>query len=526
MVARLGALGLVLGTLGATSALTSAASAAPASGQSSPSRIVPTDAGPVRGSTDGVTAEWRGLPYAAPPVGDRRWRPPQPAAHHSDVLDATSFAPHCAQSPSPYGVASTSEDCLYLNVYTPANATPATKLPVMVWIHGGALVVGESEGYDPTRLVRDGAIVVTINYRLGALGFLAHPALSGEGSGSSGDYGLMDQQAALRWVQTNINGFGGNARNVTIFGESAGGLSVLSQMASPLAGGLFSRAIVQSGAYALNQASQESANAAGKRFATAAGCPGQTLACLRGLSVQEVLAAQNPSGYQPNIDGRVLTQSISTALSSGEFNRVPLINGSNGNEWRLFVASYDLAGAPVTAATYRSAIAATLGVDAATADAIAARYPLSAYRSPDLALGAVGTDAIFACNARKVDQLASKYVPTYAYEFADWNAPERFLPPVSFPYGAAHASELQYLFDLRGTPQPGGLTEAQHRLSVGMRRYWTGFATLAAPNATGVWPTWPAYTASGDLIQRLVPDNTHPMRNFAAEHQCDFWSGA
>ncbi len=188
------------------------------------------------------------------------------------MLDATSFAPHCAQPASPLGTASTSEDCLYLNVYEPAGGSRATKLPVMVWIHGGGFLIGESEGYDPTPLVRDGAVVVTINYRLGALGFLAHPALSAEAGGSSGDYGLMDQQAALRWVQRNIGNFGGNPRNVTIVGESAGGLSVLAQMASPPAAGLFSRAIVESGTFALTQVSQASANTSGTVFASAVGC--------------------------------------------------------------------------------------------------------------------------------------------------------------------------------------------------------------------------------------------------------------
>ena len=286
------------------------------------------------------------------------------------------------------GKASTSEDCLYLNVYAPARRS-AAKLPVMVWIHGGGLTFGESDGYDPTPLVGDGVVVVTINYRLGALGFLAHPALSAEAGGSSGNYGLMDQQAALRWVQRNIGNFGGNPRNVTIFGESAGGLSVLAQMASRSAAGLFTRAIVQSGAYALTQPSQASANTTGTGYAAAVGCPDQTATCLRALPVAQLLAKQNfgVKGYLPNIDGRVLTQSISTALSTGQFNRVPLINGSTRDEWRLFVALRDLAGAPVTAATYPSAISATLGVDAATTAAIVARYPLSAYPSPDLAFG-------------------------------------------------------------------------------------------------------------------------------------------
>ena len=513
--ARLGVLALVLGAFGAVSAAASPADAA------ARNPVVSTDGGAVRGLAGGATEQYRGIPYAAPPVGELRWRPPQPAARHVGVRDATSFAPHCAQAASPYGKASSSEDCLYLNVYVPAGTKPAAKRPVMVWIHGGALEVGESEGYDPTPLVRDGVVVVTINYRLGALGFLAHPALSGEAGGSSGNYGLMDQQAALRWVQRNIGGFGGNAGNVTIFGESAGGLSVLSQLASQRAGGLFAKAIVESGAYAPKQASQASANTAGTRFAVDAGCPSQSVGCLRALPVARVLATKHAGlGWQPNVDGRVLTQSITTALASGQFNRVPLLNGSNADEWRLFVASYDLAGAPVTAATYQSAISATLSVDAATAATLVARYPLSAYRSPDLALGAVGTDAIFACNARKVDQLASRYVQTYAYEFADEKAPQRFLPPVSYPYGAYHASELQYLLDLPGTPRPGGLTAGQQHLASTMQRYWTGFAATGSPSGTGAGPQWPAYNTVDERFQRLSTPSPATAAGFAAEHKC------
>jgi len=527
-IARMGALALTLGALGASAAVTPPADAASSNhGRPAQGRVVATDAGPVLGVSARGTEQYKGIPYAAPPVGDLRWRPPQPVARHRGVLDATSFAPHCAQPASVLGTANTAEDCLYLNVYEPAGGSRATKLPVMVWIHGGALLHGESEFYDPTPLVRDGAVVVTINYRLGALGFLAHPALSAEAGGSSGDYGLMDQQAALRWVRRNIDNFGGNARNVTIVGQSAGGLSVLSQLASPRAAGLFSRAIAESGAYALTQVSQASANTSGTLFASAVGCSDQSVACLRSRPVEQLLAKQNatPYGYLPNIDGRVVTQSISTALAGGQFNRVPLINGSNADEGRLFVAPNGLAGAPVTADTYQSAISATLGVDAATAAAIAARYPLIDYPSPDLALAAVITDAIFSCHARTVDQLASRYVPTYAYEFADEHAPPLLLPPVSYPYGAYHGAEVQYLFDLPAASQAGSLNPAQQRLALTMRRYWAGFAALGTPSATGARPRWPAYSLMSEQFQRLVPPKPTTVTSFAAEHQCGFWSG-
>ena len=229
---------------------------------------VSTADGAVRGKTVAATDEFLGMPYAAPPVGPLRWQPPQPPKPWPGVRAATSFAPHCPQPSSSFGVASTSEDCLYLNVFTPAGAqgaqgAQARNLPVMVWVHGGSLRTGASEEYNPTGLVGHGVIVVTINYRLGALGFLADSALASRPGGSSGNYGLMDQQAALRWVQRNIRGFGGNPGNVTLFGESAGGLSTLSQLVSPGARGLFQRAIVESGSYNPTQQSLTTAEAAG-----------------------------------------------------------------------------------------------------------------------------------------------------------------------------------------------------------------------------------------------------------------------
>jgi para-nitrobenzyl esterase len=528
--ARLGAAVVALGALvagpAAVGMTTASAAASTAIGHQGASAgpVVRTADGAVRGMSTSAADEFLGIPYAAPPVGPLRWRPPQPAAPWAGVRDATAFAPHCAQSASPFGQASTSENCLFLNVFTPPGAARGNRsLPVMVWIHGGALVTGESNDYDPTKLVSNGTIVVTINYRLGALGFLAHPALASHSGGPSGDYGLMDQQAALRWVQRNIGQFGGNRRNVTIFGESAGGLSVLSQLASPGARGLFAKAIVESGAYNLTQAPLATAEAAGEAFATSAGCASQTAACLRSLPVSTILANQTASGYTPDIDGQVLTQSIGTALASGQFNRVPVIDGTNHDEWRLFVAESELEGAPVTAANYQDMIASTLGVSPTIAAAIAAQYPLSAYPSPSVALGAVGTDAIFACPALTVDNSVSKYVPTYAYEFNDENAPELFLPPVSFPYGAAHASELQYLFDLPNATFPSALTAPQQQLAASMRQYWTNFASRGFPSSSGQ-PLWPRFDSVNQRMISLIPPQPQAETGFAAEHHCAFWA--
>ena len=517
---RLVVAGVALGSLVAAAPAVSASTAggrAPGNGP-----VAGTADGAVHGLVNGAVDEFLGIPYAAPPVGALRWEPPQPAASWSGVRNTTQFAPHCPQPAGAFGQASTSENCLFLNVFTPSRQLAGARYPVMVWIHGGALVSGESNDYDPAQLAEHGVTVVTINYRLGALGFLAHPALA-DANGQSGDYGLMDQQAALRWVQRNITGFGGDPRDVTIFGESAGGLSTLSQVASPRAKGLFGRAIVESGSYNLTQASLASAESAGEAFATKAGCASQTAACLRNLPVSTILADQDGAGYTPNINTEVLPESLGTAFAAGTFNRVPIINGTNHDEWRLFVALSELAGNPVTAANYQSMISATLGVPPAVATLIAARYPLSAFASPSIALGAVGTDAIFACPALTVDQSVSRFVPTFAYEFNDENASEDFLPPVSFPYGAAHASEIQYLMALPTAAFPGTLSGRQQRLAAVMKEYWTDFAERGFPSGAGV-PFWPLFGSLTQRMESLVAGVPRDETDFASVHNCAFWT--
>ncbi|HEV2937200.1 MAG TPA: carboxylesterase family protein [Streptosporangiaceae bacterium] len=514
---RLAVAGLTLGALIAAAPAVSASAGGPVAGPEAG-----TANGPVRGLANGTVDEFLGIPYAAPPVGALRWQPPQPAASWSGVRDATQFAPHCPQLGGPFGLASTSENCLFLNVFTPRHHRAGSHFPVMVWIHGGALVTGESNDYDPTQLVADGVTVVTINYRLGALGFLAHPALA-DANGQSGDYGLMDQQAALRWVQRNIARFGGNPHDVTVFGESAGGLSTLSQVASPQARGLFERAIVESGSYNLTQAPLASAESAGEAFATKAGCASQTAACLRSLPVSTILADQDASGYTPNVNSEVLPETLGTAFATGDFNRVPIINGTNRDEWRLFVALDALVGNRVTTSNYQSMISATLGVPAAVAAIIAARYPLAAYPSPSVALGAVGTDAIFACPALTIDQSVSRFVPTFAYEFSDENAPELFLPRVSFPYGAAHASEIQYLMGLPTAAFPQALSAQQQRLAATMKGYWTKFAKRGFPATFGT-PFWPVFNDLTQEMQSLAPPAPRTETGFASTHNCVFWT--
>jgi para-nitrobenzyl esterase len=525
LAAAVVAAGALLG--GLTAATASAAQAASPGHASRSGPVVATRDGAVRGLVTGQTQEFLGIPYAAPPVGPLRWHLPRPAAPWAGVRDATSFGPHCPQPASPFGQASTSENCLFLNVFAPAGGVIARR-PVLVWIHGGALVTGESDDYDPTALVSHGVVVVTINYRLGALGFLADSALAGR-HGDAGNYGLADQQAALRWVQANIARFGGDPRDVTIAGESAGGLSVLSQLDSRRARGLFQRAIVESGSYNLTQTSRTDAETAGAAFAAKVGCTqtvaAQVAACLRAAPVSTILADETTGGYTPDLDGRVLTQSIGTALASGQFNRVPVIMGTNHDEWRLFVGLDELEGEPaVTAANYQAQIAATLGVPAAAAAVIAAHYPVASFSSPAVALGAVGTDAIFACPSLGAVSSLSKYVPTYAYEFNDENAPERFLPSVGFPYGAAHASEIQYLFNLPTAPIPGALTPAQQRLAAQLQGYWTSLVKRGSPATLGQ-PGWPRFSPATQQVLSLDEPQPAVETSFAAEHQCAFWAG-
>ena len=511
----------------------------------SPGPLAVTEDGVFRGVSTATMNEFLGIRYAQAPVGDLRWRPPRRTLRNHGIQDATQFANHCPQPASPFGLPSATEDCLFLNVFTPAGKNNGADegehsrpRPVMVWIHGGALVVGESDDYNPQSLVAQGVVVVTINYRLGALGFLAHPALSAEAadpdndgdqdhSPASGNYGIMDQQLALQWVRRNIAGFGGDPENVTVFGESAGGLSTFSNLVSPRARGLFQRAIVESGAYSLTLPSLAIAEAQGAAYATAEGCTSQTAACLRALSVAQVLAHENAAGYVTNVDGRILPLSIDKALATGQFNRVPVMNGSNHDEWRLFVALDDVfAGIIPTPANYPQLIAATLHIPVAATGPIVALYPPgSTTLSTELALGAVGTDAIFACPAHFASALASQFVPTFGYEFNDENAPQDFLPFAGFPYGAAHASELQYLFTLRAAFPVTPLTSDQQQLSSNMVEYWAEFAEKGSPNQSGT-PFWPLFNLAAGDIQSLVPPTPATEFNFFTAHNCAFWDAA
>jgi len=490
------------------------------------SLVVRTSGGMVDGQVGTLSREFFDIPYAAPPVGALRWAPPRPAAPWKGLRDATQPGGVCAQSGTPAsGVisTSTSENCLVLNVYTPVRAS--RPLPVMVWIHGGAYTGGAGSIYDGQRMAAMGHVmVVTINYRLNAFGFLALPSLD-VGGASSGDYGLMDQQAALRWVRANARAFGGDPHQVTIFGESAGGASVCAQMTSPPAFGLFQRAIAESGCL-FPALSRATAYREGAALAAKLGCSdaATAAACLRAKPVATILAAESGMQFWPVVGGPTLPAQPVAAFVAGHYAHVPLLNGTNRDEGRLFVAlRYDAQSHPLTGPGYLALIRAAYGRHA---KAVLAQYPLAQYRSPDLADAAVFTDSSFACPALYVDHLAAAS-GAYGYEFSDPSPPNDFGLHFTFPLGPAHSTELQYVFGtipVLDTRPP--FTPGQRTLSDQMIGYWTSFAATGTPGAGTTLPRWPAFAQAPPRLMNLAPGATAPLAAsaFATFHQCSLWA--
>jgi para-nitrobenzyl esterase len=519
-------------SIAVTATLLWAYGAAALAGTSGP--IVTTNYGQVQGSTANGVSTFNGIPFAAPPVGSLRWVAPQLPAPWTGVRQATAFGSQCPQPLSQFGHQGSDEDCLYLNVQVPAAATPASKLPVMVWIHGGAFITGEGWDYDATSLVQNGnVVVVTINYRLGLLGFMAHPVLAAENQqGQTGNYGLLDQQAAIAWVKQNAVAFGGNPASVTIFGESAGGQSVIDNLASATAPSIHT-AIIESGAYAPALPTVAAAEQIGQTRMGEIGCPSPTTsACLRGLTVAQILSVVNAltdtGVISPVVDGLVLPQQPLHAFNSGQFQHVPVIDGSNHDEYRLFVILAEiLGGLPYTPATLASTVLGEFGTS--FGDQVLAHYPVSQYPNADYDFAALITDSGFSCGAHLVNSLLAQYVPVYAYELNDPNAPDLFLPfdPNVPNAGDAHASELPYLWPLlqsslfgKGVAQ---FTPAQQNLALGMRQSWTSFARYSRPlNPHG--GAWLRYsTASGDLYSLTSATGANTGTGFVANHQCAFW---
>ncbi|MFE3163112.1 carboxylesterase/lipase family protein [Streptomyces sp. NPDC059224] len=488
-----------------------------------PAPVVQTRDGALRGSAEDGYRTFQGIPYAAAPVGDLRWAPPRPASPWTGVRDATRPGSACPQQAGEVPGGSTDEDCLHLNVTAPAGTSPRTPKPVIVWLHGGGFTTGAGSSYDAHRLaVRGDAVVVTVNYRLGALGFLGHSGLPG-----SGTFGLADQQAALRWVRGNIRAFGGDDRNVTLAGESAGGFSVCAQLASPSAAGLFDRAIIQSGPctgrperpFAPSAAPLSTVRAAGARLAAEVGCAAASsaLACLRHVSVSRLLAAQD-TDQQPAYGTPLLPDDPGPALARGRLNRVPVLIGSNHDEGNGWAAGIIQAGNPVTPETWPDTVAAFFPDPARTA-AIVRTYPVTGSDGGPV-FGAVIGDSNFACPTLRTATLLAGHVPAWRYEFADEHAPPLTPGTPPFPLGAPHASELPYLFDLGGRPRT--MTPAQHRLADLMIDYWSGFARTGDPNDVSPPAAAPPSWQPG-AVQSLAPAHTGPAPT-ATRHHCAFWA--
>jgi para-nitrobenzyl esterase len=491
--------------------------------------VVQTTSGSVRGLISSDHRLFAGIPYAAPPVGPLRWQPPAPPAAWSGIRDATKPGLRCIQDGSPeadFGRA-VGEDCLSLNVWTPNHAGSQSdgQRPVMVWIHGGAFINGGGDIYDARWMTTQGDIVVvTINYRLGAFGFLAHPSLAR--NGEAGNYGFTDQQAALRWVHDNIANFGGDPTKVTIAGESAGGMSVCDHLVAPGSAGLFRAAIIQSGPCQA-QADRPTAERVSVDYAAALGCGDvQTAAgCLRALPPGKLTTP--PWYYHVGDDS--LTGPVTgtaeipidpmTAFAQGRAARVPVLIGTNSDEFTLFVGLQYLRTGKMP--RYAQALDETFG---APAGQIAPRYPLDRYGgSPALAYAATVTDGVFACPADRIADGLARGAPVFAYEFGDRAAPapEPF-QRLPFPLGASHSLELRYLFDIGGAPLP----PAQRRLSDQMIGYWSQFVATGSPQVTGA-PPWPALgndVTTGPRMS-LLPDDLRTVTNFDLAHQCPFWAG-
>jgi para-nitrobenzyl esterase len=498
--------------------------------------VVPTDAGPVRGTTHADHRSFQAIPYAAPPVGDLRWRSPRRPVPWVEPRDATKPGAACPQVAIAVAeVGSREEDCLSLNVFVPRSAVPGSLHPVMVWIHGGGGANGAGSFFDPRRLTVDGdVVVVTVNYRLGIFGAFGLAGLEG-----SGGFGLEDQQAALRWVQRNIAAFGGDLENVTLFGESYGALATSAQLTSPAAG-LFHRAAIQSGLALIDfppntllpgQPALPSMwlpppeiEELGAFVATELGCTdgGNALACLRALPVEDLLLHSSLfTRYAFGSD--VLPEDPVAALRAGRFHPVPLISGATRDEARLFVATfYDLAGQAVTPEGYPALLAEAFGP---AAERVAARYPLAAYESPSLAWAAVITDRVWALRTMEQNRSLADHVPTYAYEFADQSAPPIVPFPPGFPPGAYHSAEVAYQFDLESGGAP--FSPEQRSLAEQMNRYWARFAATGDPNGDDL-PRWERFdnAASVPHVQALAPgrDGIRPV-DYASRHQLDFWAG-
>ena len=489
---------------------------------------VKTTAGLVKGtpSEDGRIHIYKGIPFAAPPVGELRWQAPRPPASWEGVRDATAFGSRCVQGQIFADIVFTdkSEDCLNLNIWTPAT-TGSDRLPVMVWIHGGGFQAGAGAEprHDGMAFAGKHVVLVTFNYRLGVFGFFSHPELTREsGRSASGNYGMLDQVAALKWVQDNIAAFGGDPGNVTIFGESAGSLAVSALMASPLARGLFHKAIGESGAYfpiggrGLPLRSLAESEQQGVKFATALGA--ESLAALRGKTADEVLQAalKIQPGFSPNLDGYFLPEPARAIFAAGKQASVPLLAGWNADEVR---AGTVLGKEKPTTQSFVDSTRKRFGDEA---DSILKVYPAATDAEAIESAASLASDLFVGYATWKWIELHQKtgHAPVYRYSF-DRKIPVpaghtmNGMPATARDIGARHAGEIEYVFGSLALSLPTVPWEASDRkISDAMTTYWANFARTGDPNGSGL-PAWPRY----DLKDRRVLHLDETIREGAGPNQ-------
>lgn len=472
----------------------------------------------IDGALQGVEADdyvkFLGIPYAAPPIGDLRWRAPQPVEPWSGVREASQFGPSCIQPELPAAVGALdvgvqSEDCLYLNVWAPKNADGG-KLPVMMWIHGGSYILGSASWpmHDGAAFARQDVVYVSINYRLNYFGFFAHPALTEENAdGLLANYGVLDQIAALKWIQRNITAFGGDPDNVTVFGESAGGSFTNLLMTSPLAKGLFHRAIVQSAPtfqrwprLALRDGLSKP-EIAGQKHASRLGA--DDLRALRAVPAEQLMGDPSgvfAAGLGPIIDGKILIDREAETYEAGLQHRLPLMIGANDFEASL-MAAY-----PMSVDT----LVASLGPDSARTLAI---YNPDGTRTDEQIANDIFGDRQFVVPARYIAKEAAKHQAAYHYHFS--YVPEDLRGSV---HGAAHGSDIDFIFDTggEGAMHPFADTDGTRGLAKAMTTYWANFAKTGDPNGAGL-PEWPRYTADVDVTMEFGVNGPRPVRGLLAE---------